>query len=78
MRAARRADFDPAALDELKRSIQEKGIIQPITVRRVQGGYQLITGERRVRAARSAGSNPKPKPTNAITPAAKAKGLLSA
>ena len=50
-----RADFDPAALDELKRSIQEKGIIQPITVRRITGGYQLISGERRVRAARSAG-----------------------
>lgn len=50
-----RADFDPVALDELKRSIQEKGVIQPITVRRAQGGYQLISGERRVRAARSAG-----------------------
>jgi ParB family transcriptional regulator, chromosome partitioning protein len=50
-----RADFDPLALEELKRSIQEKGIIQPITVRRVAGGYQLISGERRVRAAREAG-----------------------
>jgi ParB family chromosome partitioning protein len=50
-----RLEFDPASLDELKRSIQEKGIIQPITVRRVEGGYQLITGERRVRAAKEAG-----------------------
>jgi ParB family chromosome partitioning protein len=50
-----RADFDAAALDELKRSIQEKGIIQPITVRRYGTGYQLISGERRVRAARDAG-----------------------
>ena len=50
-----RAEFDPVALDELKRSIQEKGIIQPITVRRMEGGYQLISGERRVRAAREAG-----------------------
>jgi ParB family transcriptional regulator, chromosome partitioning protein len=50
-----RADFDPAALDELKRSIQEKGIIQPITVRRHGTGYQLISGERRLRAARDAG-----------------------
>ncbi len=50
-----RADFDPVTLDELKRSIQEKGIIQPVTVRRVPGGYQLISGERRVRAARMAG-----------------------
>ncbi|MFN0156988.1 MAG: ParB/RepB/Spo0J family partition protein [Bacteroidota bacterium] len=50
-----RADFDPVALDELKRSIIEKGIIQPITVRRAEGNYQLISGERRVRAAREAG-----------------------
>jgi len=50
-----RADFDPVTLDELKRSILEKGIIQPITVRRVENGYQLITGERRVRASREAG-----------------------
>ena len=50
-----RADFDPVALDELRQSIQEKGIIQPITVRRLERGYQLISGERRVRAARDAG-----------------------
>lgn len=50
-----RADFDQVTLDELKRSIQEKGIIQPITVRRLDHGYQLISGERRVRAAREAG-----------------------
>lgn len=50
-----RAEFDPVALDELKRSIVEKGIIQPVTVRRVDGGYQLISGERRVRASREAG-----------------------
>jgi ParB family chromosome partitioning protein len=50
-----RLEFDPVALDELKRSIQEKGIIQPITVRRVHDRYQLISGERRVRAAKEAG-----------------------
>lgn len=50
-----RADFDQVELDELKRSIQEKGIIQPITVCRVNGAYQLISGERRVRASREAG-----------------------
>lgn len=50
-----RADFEPVALDELKRSIQTKGVIQPITVRRAEDGYQLISGERRVRAAREAG-----------------------
>jgi ParB family chromosome partitioning protein len=50
-----RADFSPAALDELRASIKEKGVIQPITVRRTATGYQLISGERRVRAAREAG-----------------------
>lgn len=50
-----RADFDQVELDELRRSIQEKGIIQPITVCRVEGGYQLISGERRLRASREAG-----------------------
>jgi ParB family chromosome partitioning protein len=50
-----RADFSPAALDELRASIKEKGVIQPITVRRTAMGYQLISGERRVRAAREAG-----------------------
>jgi ParB family chromosome partitioning protein len=49
-----RTDFNQNALEELTRSIQEKGIIQPITVRRVAEGYQLISGERRLRAAQSA------------------------
>ncbi len=49
-----RTEFDQGALDDLKRSIQEKGVIQPITVRRVSHGYQLISGERRLRAAQSA------------------------
>lgn len=50
-----RTKFDPDALEELKRSIAEKGVIQPITVRRRDGGYQLIAGERRLRAAKSLG-----------------------
>lgn len=50
-----RADFDAASLDELSRSILEKGVIQPVTVRRVDGEYQLISGERRLRAAQKAG-----------------------
>jgi len=50
-----RSEFDPVALDELKRSIQEKGIIQPVTIRRVGPRFQLISGERRVRATREAG-----------------------
>ncbi|HUL44257.1 MAG TPA: ParB/RepB/Spo0J family partition protein [Bacteroidota bacterium] len=47
-----RADFDQQALDELKESIRQKGIIQPVTVRPAAGGtYELITGERRIRAS---------------------------
>ncbi len=50
-----RSDFDKESLDELGRSILEKGVIQPVTVRRVDGEYQLISGERRLRAAHHAG-----------------------
>jgi len=46
-----RLKFDPRALDELINSIREKGLIQPITVRRADSGYELIAGERRLRAA---------------------------
>lgn len=46
-----RTDFDQTALEELANSIREKGVIQPITVRRIEGGYQIIAGERRLRAA---------------------------
>jgi len=47
-----RTKFDQESLDELMQSIQEQGIIQPITVRKLgYGKYQLISGERRLRAA---------------------------
>jgi ParB family chromosome partitioning protein len=49
-----RTDFDQSSLEELANSIREKGIIQPVTVRRISGGYQLISGERRLRAAQMA------------------------
>jgi ParB family chromosome partitioning protein len=49
-----RTDFDQSALEELKQSIVEKGVIQPITVRRVAEGYQIVSGERRFRAAQLA------------------------
>jgi len=48
-------NFDEVSIGELKRSILEKGVIQPIVVRRIDGGYQIITGERRWRAVREAG-----------------------
>jgi ParB family chromosome partitioning protein len=46
-----RTNFDPAALDELKKSILSNGLIQPITVRRKSDNhYELISGERRLKA----------------------------
>ena len=47
--------FDPTELETLAESINQYGMIQPITVRSVDGMYQIITGERRWRAARMAG-----------------------
>lgn len=52
-----RTVFDPEAIDELKKSILANGLIQPITVRRSPGDhkYELISGERRLRACREIG-----------------------
>lgn len=50
-----RETFDQTALDELKQSIAENGVIQPITVRVVESGYELIAGERRLRAVQDLG-----------------------
>ena len=51
-----RREFDEAALEELRESITRHGILQPISVRDIGGGkYELIAGERRLRAARLAG-----------------------
>ena len=51
-----RSEFDEEALNELSASIKELGLIQPITVRSLDNGrYQLISGERRLRASKLAG-----------------------
>lgn len=51
-----RKDMSAEALEELSASIQSQGIIQPIVVRRLElGGYEIIAGERRWRAAKQAG-----------------------
>lgn len=47
--------FDQGALDELSASIRRYGILQPLTVRPTTHGYELIAGERRLRAAKIAG-----------------------
>ncbi len=51
-----RTDFDEAALNELAESIKIQGVIQPVTVRKMgRDKYQLISGERRLRASKMAG-----------------------
>lgn len=55
-----RTNFSPAALEELAQSIAVHGILQPLTVRAANGGWQLISGERRLRAARLAGLDTVP------------------
>ena len=49
-----RRHFDPAALQELADSIAKRGVIQPIIVRPLGTGYQIVAGERRWRAAQKA------------------------
>ena len=50
-----RRQFDEAGLADLAESIREHGLLQPVLVTTVDGGYQLIAGERRLRAAKMAG-----------------------
>lgn len=50
-----RKHFDPAGLEELASSIRESGILQPLSVRRANGRYELVAGERRLRAAELCG-----------------------
>ena len=51
-----RVEFDQEALEELAQSIKEQGVIQPVTVRKLgYNRYQLISGERRLRASKLAG-----------------------
>ena len=51
-----RTHFSPEELDQLAQSIRQNGLLQPISVRRTpQGGYQLVAGERRLRACKLAG-----------------------
>jgi len=50
-----RTRFDEAAIQELAASIRTNGVLQPVIVRRSAGGFELVVGERRLRAARLAG-----------------------
>lgn len=62
-----RHQFEDGRLDELARSIKANGVIQPIVVRKIDGGYQIIAGERRWRAAQRAGLTRVPIVTKEIT-----------
>jgi ParB family transcriptional regulator, chromosome partitioning protein len=55
-----RTRFEESALDELARSIIANGVVQPIVVRPRGGGYQIVAGERRWRAAQRAGLHKVP------------------
>lgn len=55
-----RTDFDESSLRELADSIRESGLIQPLVVRERQGRYEMIAGERRLRACRLAGLDKAP------------------
>ncbi|MFM7242461.1 MAG: ParB/RepB/Spo0J family partition protein [Opitutia bacterium] len=50
-----RKEFDETAVKELAESIRSEGLLQPIVVRKVKGGYELIAGERRLRAFKHLG-----------------------
>ena len=50
-----RGEFPEETLEALARSIREVGVLQPVVVRRRDGGYELVAGERRLRAAKLAG-----------------------
>ena len=55
-----RQDFDQEKMDELKESIQTHGIIQPIIVRESTEGYEIVAGERRLKAAKEIGMKKVP------------------
>jgi ParB family chromosome partitioning protein len=55
-----RRHFPEAEMEELSKSIEAQGVLQPILVRKDDSGFELIAGERRLRAARKAGLNQVP------------------
>ncbi len=62
-----RREFDGGALSELAASIKESGVLQPVVVRRTGTGFELIAGERRLRAAKEAGLETVPAIIRAVS-----------
>lgn len=62
-----RMQFSEDELEGMARSIKEQGIIQPLLVRKDDNGYELVTGERRLRAAKKAGLDQVPVIVKTIT-----------
>ncbi len=63
-----RQAIDPQALEDLAISIREQGVVQPLVVTEVEGGYQLLVGERRWRASKLAGLDAVPVVVRDVTP----------
>jgi len=63
-----RRRFDPEALEALADSIRRHGLLQPLVVRPTEAGFELIAGERRLRAARQAGLDEVPVVVRTATP----------
>ena len=69
--------FNETSLDELAQSIRQYGVIQPVTVRKTEAGYELVAGERRCRASERAGLGTVPAIIiNADTPKSAEMALL--
>ncbi len=64
-----RSRFSKTELNELSRSIKNQGIIQPLLVRKDENGYEIVAGERRLRAARIAGLSHVPVIVKTVTDA---------
>lgn len=62
-----RRDFSEANLEELVSSIREQGMLQPLIVRKSEAGFELIAGERRLRASRRAGLTQVPVVVKAVS-----------
>ena len=63
-----RRSFRDASLAELAESIRRRGVLQPVLVEEVGGGYQIVAGERRVRAAKLAGLDRVPVLVRSFSP----------